>query len=90
MTGYVPPGARTEEVSDTTLPRGLRCEEIRISSDNGHSLCGVTVSTSEASRNAQKSTNNLTLTEDPETLFFYLQGSSLATPKEHSLNIVTS
>ena len=35
-------GARTEEVPESTTPRGLRCEEIKVSSYNGHSLSGVT------------------------------------------------
>ena len=69
--GYVPPGARTEQVSDTTVPRGLRCEEIKVSGGNGSSLFGVVVSSSELGTNSRLTENP---PENPETLFFYLQG----------------
>lgn len=73
--GYVPPGARKEEVSDMILPHGLRCEEIKVSSDNGHSLFGVIVSSSGSASNPA---------ENPETLFFYLQGSTFLTHHSQS------
>jgi len=82
--GYVPPGARTEEVSELTTPRGLRCDEIKVSSDNGHSLSGVVVSSADASREASGSSTGLS--ESPETLFFYLQGSYLLSREVYSLN----
>ena len=72
--GYVPPGARTEEVSESRIPRGLKCDEIKISSDNGRSLSGVVVSSYSAPRDASRSSTSLS--ESPETLFFYLQGSN--------------
>ena len=72
--GYVPPGTRTEEVSESITPRGLRCDEIKVSSDNGHSLSGVIVSSTGALRDASRSSTSPS--ESPETLFFYLQGSS--------------
>ena len=74
--GYVPPGARTEEISDSIIPRGLGCEEIKVPSDNGHSLSGVFVS------GASRSTNP---SESPETLFFYLQGSN--SPPRHTWSV---
>jgi len=73
-TGYVPPGARTEKVSELIIPRGLRCEEIEVPGRNGHSLSGVFVSSSVASRAASRSSANPS--DSPETLFFYLQGSN--------------
>ena len=40
--GYVPPGARTEELGvDVPIPRGLQCEEIRVKSDKGVTLHGI-------------------------------------------------
>ena len=83
--GYVPPGTRTEEVSDAILPHGLRCEEIKISSNDGHSLSGVVVSSPSESRDTScQSANNLLNNppENPETVFFYLQG--IAFPARHS------
>ena len=80
-TGYVPPGARTEEVSELTVPRGLRCDEIKVSSDNGHSLSGVVVSSADASRSSTSPS------ESPETLFFYLQGSD---PPSHGVYSLTN
>ena len=71
--GYIPPGARTEDISDTTLPHGLRCEEIKVPGSDGHSLFGLVVSTSGTSRDDSKSAEN------PETLFFYLQGPTFTT-----------
>ncbi|KAH9936510.1 Alpha/Beta hydrolase protein [Fomitopsis serialis] len=42
--GYVPPGARTEELGvETPVPKGLKCEEIRIQSDKGVTLYGIDV-----------------------------------------------
>ena len=42
--GYVPPGARTEELGvDVPIPRGLQCEEIRVKSDKGVTLHGIFV-----------------------------------------------
>jgi len=82
-TGYVPPGARTEEVSESTVPRGLRCDEIKVSSDNGHSLSGIIVSPAYASLGASRSSSSPS--ESPETLFFYLQGSNPLSCEVYSL-----
>lgn len=82
--GYVPPGARTEEVSESIIPRGLRCEEIKVSSDNGHPLSGVIVSSSGTLQDASRSNTNPP--EGPETLFFYLQGSNPLPRGVYSLN----
>ena len=81
-TGYVPPDARTEEISEPTVPRGLRCDEIKVSSDNGQSLSGVIVSLADASRGAPGSSTSPS--ESPETLFFYLQGSDPLSRGVHS------
>ncbi|KAF9647300.1 hypothetical protein BDM02DRAFT_3170324, partial [Thelephora ganbajun] len=72
--GYVPPGARTEELSESIIPRGLKCEEIKVSSDNGHSLSGVVVSPSGTLRGAPRSSTESS--ESLKTLFFYLQGNA--------------
>ena len=34
---------RTEEVFESITPRGPRCEEVKVSSDNSHSLSGIVV-----------------------------------------------
>lgn len=85
--GYVPPGARTEEVSESMIPRGLRCEEIKISNNNRHSLSGVVVCPSSASRDTSRS--SISASENPETLFFYLQGSNPLPREVYSLNDIS-
>lgn len=82
--GYVPPGARTEEVSESIIPPGLRCETVEVSSENGHSLSGIVVSSSGASRAESRSSTNSS--ESPETLFFYLQGQN--PPPRHPRSVL--
>ena len=62
--GYVPPSARTEQLTDDTVrysPK-ISCEEVRIKSDPGVTIYGLLVSRTDIG------------TESPETVVIYLQG----------------
>jgi hypothetical protein len=61
MKGYVPPGARTEELrQDVPIPAGLLCEEITVESERRVKLAGLLVRREAA---------------EPDVVVVYLQGA---------------
>ena len=83
--GYIPPGARTERLGDddvqAMIPRGsgpgLRCEEVRIPSEDGVMLAGLVVR--EKGREKEKETGDGDVNVNVNVrkcVIMYLQGSS--------------
>ena len=66
-SGYVPMGARSEQLGvDVKPPKSILCEEISISGDKGVRLSGILVSRDSKS--------------DPDVVIVYFQGTVLSLP----------
>jgi hypothetical protein len=71
ITGYAPPGARSEELEKDVPSRylkGVRCEEIAVKSQKNVTLSGIIVRRSLATE---------TRDQPPETVIVYFQGHSI-------------
>lgn len=72
ITGYVPLGAREQQLKDTKVAEAMTCEEVQIPSDKGVTLYGILVRRAEP--------NSVVPMKDPKTVLFYLQGPHISLP----------